>query len=669
MLNSIASKILPQQNPLSPVLPNEIKSIDDEEVTQWQNKFKLCTDKLNGIQTECSNHATYWSAFFENQISLTKSFIGANVELQNNPDDGDTANNLGKFDELLIKTRQDTNKKLLGFEKKISSRIKDMKSYVDSMTKLFNKRKDKKIEQGKHDYYFRLYETKQLAAIEDENALALTTKESEELENLRKMLSRVEKEIIKIETQMVETFPAAMRMYIEFVDNLSDVIYYDAQEIFELVNSNLEEFQNARPEFRKSYPEIWDSWHNDLTSIKRQINHSEILTGHANGKHSKSFEVSPPQPSSQLLNSQATSINHKPHTAVNNTTPTINNESRLKLNSSGMRTMNLNSGVRRSKTMSHRRTGSKNLDIKSMVVDASNKEGNSNSSSGLGLQLHDYKNSKRISGRSFSNYSVDSPGIQQLPQPSYEICDNQSFNSSHSSLAEEDNSQLDHKLSNSSPSMSPMRPSSKRSSILSFDSLTGGNGLSFNNNSTGNLNSNKRLSAFSATPGSNVPGSANSINRLSGVYNRRSAMLMGNAKSSSVAINDNMMIHECPVTTQFKPEDQKLVARVKLMKSMAAQTFLNYSGYYENVDSQYDYRTLLQRSKQGMRLDRFENEKLQSVEATKDFESNEMGTLGFMKDEKLYVISEDKLKKGWSIGKSADGRIGQFPSDFVQVVS
>lgn len=261
MLNSL-SKILPGLSPLLPELPQETKAIDEGTVAQWQARFKQCGERLQTIQNQCAGHATYWSAFFENQAGLTKLF---EVSSQNASSEA-----IYEFESALQEVKASTNKKLQTFEKKIQSRTKDMKSYLDSMERLVAKRKAKKVEIEKHDYYFRLYENKESSLKTDENALALTSKERLEYEKLKTQLARCKKQQLAIETQMSENFPTAYSMYCEFEANIQDVIVYDLQEIADDVSRELTSFEAAHPDFIHTYPQVHESWSFDLVQIRRQ---------------------------------------------------------------------------------------------------------------------------------------------------------------------------------------------------------------------------------------------------------------------------------------------------------------------------------------------------------------------------------------------------------------
>lgn len=261
MFNNFANRILSGTTvDALPILPAEIKRIDETEVSHWQAKFKSSIEKLKSIQKDCLDYATYWSVFFDSQIT------GINDEnTQNGIIEEDLDYDPSEYSKQINTIKAETNKKLINFKKKIESRVNEMKVHLESTEKLIQKRADKKVEIGKNEYFFNLYETKAEKATEDE--MQLTSKENQEFDNLKTQLRRNNKFLLNIETQMVETFPASISMFNEFVDNISDVVYYDLMDVYNYVNNSFQSYQ-LKHDLPKS---TVDRYQSGLQSLKKHV--------------------------------------------------------------------------------------------------------------------------------------------------------------------------------------------------------------------------------------------------------------------------------------------------------------------------------------------------------------------------------------------------------------
>lgn len=338
--------------------------LDEQEISRWSAQFKQALDKLASIHKELAILATYWSVYFDNIISGIRP-------LEHDESTKEHSQRLGKL-------KAETEKSLTEFDKKLLGRLKDIRTYIESQQKLLKRREDKKIEISKYTYYYNLYSNKETASKEDENALQLTGSEKNELENFKVRLNKCDKDMARLENQIAEAFPLAMATYNDFTSNISDMIYYDQLEIYNHVNQETELVKLPGQ---------------DLSSIYRQI-----AGLRSSGKPTPDLEDSKPKEKS-------------------------------KLSAAGMRSLNLDpkkSTVRRSTTMSHRRTGSKGMDLKTIVADENK--------------------AKRQSVRSFSSFLLEEPPLFVSKDD-----DTYSFTSSASSL-EQENSSL-----TLSPANSPKR--------------------------------------------------------------------------------------------------------------------------------------------------------------------------------------------------------------------
>lgn len=685
MLNTIANKVLPTQ---VPELITEESPLIESEVVQWQNKIKTYLDTLSAIQKECTGHATYWSAFFENQMQATKQ----NSSKQFAAD----------YEKLLLKVKTDTDKSVFDFEKKIAGKLNNMKLYVESLQKkLLKKRHDQKIEIEKHQYYCHLYEAKQQkaqqAAQQGEDALQLTAKEKQELEKLQLKLAKANKELARIEQQIETTFPEAAKTYIDFVENLSDMIYYDLTEIHDRVHAKLNQYFASADQLA-STQQLLDSWRHDLTIVKKQMTSSDIV----NNSKSKCLLQEPISATPQQHNAMAslgiTSSNGKVDRLHSDTKP-VAKEQKLKTNSSGMRSLNLDPKkglIRRAKTVSHRRTPSKTIDFKAVVASDSTlspplaagpfatdpryKRQSLRSFSALGLEPGDGQNSQSsFSSRPLSGNGPSLTSSPLLPPQNSSFTkedDSFSFTSSMSSLngGEEnaDTSELNTNTSPmaTSPSMSPNRLNSlKRSSVMSSDS----NANRYSVMST-NSDLNNRFSMLSFTSISNS-------NRASGIYTKRphnnipDPAAAGFSQQRSPNSSTIDLISHCPVTTKFKQIDYNLKKYSIVNKLMSTQLYLHYNDYYkqqvQEESDKFNYKKLLEKQQQHQ-PDRKPNYNKELVKAAEAFDGQDAGCLSFIKDETLVVLSKsqgkDKNDNEWWVGKSLDGRIGSFPSKLVTSV-